>query len=158
MEKRSMKVYSFLFILIVALVLVVITTRTHSNTPSQKSSSKRIQFSSKKAQGNESTSQTPSYKETVVSSNSAQSSSVPKNEYTKDGAHQVSNGGISVNNKLTKNKDVVISKPDIDAGRTALNKAGLPGNAYSDSDIAQLIVKANRNSLDIVTVAKGSTK
>lgn len=84
-------------------------------------------------------------------------SEAAKNEYGSNGV-TVENGNIVVKNKQTNNKKVTIQKATIDDVRGQLNKAGLPGNAYSDSDIANLIIKANNSSLDYVTAAKTKTK
>lgn len=84
-------------------------------------------------------------------------SEAAKNEYGSNGI-TVQNGNIVVKNKQTNNKKITIQKSTIDDVRNQLNNAGLPGNAYSDSDIANLIIKANNSSLDYVTAAKTKTK
>lgn len=84
-------------------------------------------------------------------------SEAAKNEYGSNGI-TVQNGNIVVKNKQTNNKKITIQKSTVDDVRNQLNNAGLPGNAYSDSDIANLIIKANNSSLDYVTAAKTKTK
>ena len=103
-----------------------------------------------------------------ATNNTAKSDVVPKintktkeykdasdNEYSQDGRNvNLKDKSITIKNKETNNKKVTITKPDIDEARNTLNEAQLPGNAYSDADIASLIVRAGNDSLDIVTEAK----